>query len=406
MSEPQTTAAAVAAAAATHPPLRRRVIVCGGGVIGVCTAYYLSKSGAAAVTLIEQSSIACAASGKAGGFLALDWCDGGPLSSLARSSFNLHRQLSDDLDGPISYGYRPLNALSLTIRDSDHGPSRSTGPGGFGPGPDVPGWVNGPVRDVKSIGSAQTTAQVDPFMFTGRVLRDGVEKYGVEVVKGRVVSVGTAREGHVGVVLEGGGVVEGDAIVLALGPWAGKLGVLGSVMRVYGMKAHSVVLRPKEVGKGGGGITPHALFLSYVEERGGKATDPEVYPRPNGEVYICGATAECEVPDDPEQVTPNPDSIKMIKKVAGKVSSHLAEGEAEVKVEQACILPYTDDGIPAIGELPGIKGCYVATGHSCWGILNAPATGAALAELILDGHSSIVDLSPFNPARFLKSKKR
>lgn len=43
----------------------------------------------------------------------------------------------------------------------------------------------------------------------------------------------------------------------------------------------------------------------------------------------------------------------------------------------------------------------IATGHTCWGILNAPATGAALAELIVDGHSSSVDLSPFDPARFV-----
>jgi glycine/D-amino acid oxidase-like deaminating enzyme len=34
-----------------------------------------------------------------------------------------------------------------------------------------------------------------------------------------------------------------------------------------------------------------------------------------------------------------------------------------------------------------------------WGILNAPATGEAVAELILDGAAHSVDLSSFNPAR-------
>jgi glycine/D-amino acid oxidase-like deaminating enzyme len=34
-----------------------------------------------------------------------------------------------------------------------------------------------------------------------------------------------------------------------------------------------------------------------------------------------------------------------------------------------------------------------------WGILNAPATGEALAELILDGAARSTDLSPFDPAR-------
>ena len=41
----------------------------------------------------------------------------------------------------------------------------------------------------------------------------------------------------------------------------------------------------------------------------------------------------------------------------------------------------------------------MATGHSVWGILNAPATGEAVAELILDGTTQVVDLSPFDPAR-------
>jgi hypothetical protein len=42
---------------------------------------------------------------------------------------------------------------------------------------------------------------------------------------------------------------------------------------------------------------------------------------------------------------------------------------------------------------------YVATAHSVWGILNAPATGEAMAELILGGTAGTVDLSPFDPAR-------
>lgn len=124
-----------------------------------------------------------------------------------------------------------------------------------------------------------------------------------------------------------------------------------------------------------------------------------------GEVYICGMSGEAEVPDDPEQIAPVPESITVLKGVARNVSSYLREEEATVKVEQACILPCTDDGIPVIGEVPGVKGCFVATGHSCWGILNGPATGAAMAELLLDGHCSIVDITPFSPSRGLLNLK-
>ena len=41
----------------------------------------------------------------------------------------------------------------------------------------------------------------------------------------------------------------------------------------------------------------------------------------------------------------------------------------------------------------------MATGHSVWGILNAPATGEALAELIADGGARSPDLTPFDPTR-------
>jgi glycine/D-amino acid oxidase-like deaminating enzyme len=59
----------------------------------------------------------------------------------------------------------------------------------------------------------------------------------------------------------------------------------------------------------------------------------------------------------------------------------------------------TQDGLPFIGAIPGARGAYVATGHSVWGILNAPATAEAIAELIIDGAPKTIDLSPFDPAR-------
>src|SRR3954470_4406930 len=58
-----------------------RVLICGGGVIGALIAYFLSCRGVQAI-VIERTGLACAASSKAGGFLAQDWCDGTPLEAL------------------------------------------------------------------------------------------------------------------------------------------------------------------------------------------------------------------------------------------------------------------------------------------------------------------------------------
>lgn len=379
------------------PP--RRVVICGGGVVGACTAYFLATHAASPTvpTLVERCAPACAASGKAGGFLALDWCDSTPtLSRLARASFALHRRLADALGGADAYGFRPVHTLSILLPPH---PAAASSP----PHPLLPPWVDpsASAAPPRELGTPDTTAQVHPGLFTKAVLAAS----GAEVVIGEVERVVVARDGRVaGVVVKGrDGVLDADAVVLALGPWSGRLQVVSEVFDVSGLKAHSIVLRPREPEK----VTPHCLFLSYQPEPGAKMLDPEVYPRPTGEVYICGMSKDENPPDDPATITGEPDSIAMLHKIAGKVSSQLKKEEgAEVVAEQACYLPCTADGLPVIGEIPGVKGCYVATGHSCWGILNGPATGAALAELILDGKSKIVDLEPFSPARFLKRRSR
>jgi glycine/D-amino acid oxidase-like deaminating enzyme len=70
-----------------------------------------------------------------------------------------------------------------------------------------------------------------------------------------------------------------------------------------------------------------------------------------------------------------------------------------IMARQACFRPVTEDGLPLIGRVPGVDGAYVATGHSVWGMLNAPATGESMTELILDGTARHVDLAPFAPER-------
>ena len=90
------------------------VVICGGGVIGACVAYFLSRRGVLC-TVIERYELACAASGKSGGFLALNWCDGTPLEALARRSFALHSDLAAGLAG--DWGYRRLDAFSGSVSE-------------------------------------------------------------------------------------------------------------------------------------------------------------------------------------------------------------------------------------------------------------------------------------------------
>ena len=124
---------------------------------------------------------------------------------------------------------------------------------------------------------------------------------------------------------------------------------------------------------------------------------PEVFPRSDGTTYVCGISSESQVPVDPAEVVPDPGAIEPLHDLCVELSPVLAR--SSVLVRQACFRPVTSDGLPLIGPISDVKGAYVATGHSVWGILNAPATGEAMAELILDGMASTLDLAAFAPGR-------
>ena len=99
----------------------KRIVICGGGAIGAAIAYFLSRRGARPI-VVERHAVAGAASGKSGGFLALDWCRGTPLDRLARRSFALHAELAEALGNP--WGYRRLDDLCRSCRRDRHGTQR------------------------------------------------------------------------------------------------------------------------------------------------------------------------------------------------------------------------------------------------------------------------------------------
>src|SRR5258708_30741384 len=105
----------------------KRIVICGGGAIGVAIAYFLSRRGAQPI-VVERHEIAGAASGKSGGFLALDWCRGSPLDRLARRSFQLHAELAAELGNPWFYRRLATYGGFAVENGVAGGTERNTGP--------------------------------------------------------------------------------------------------------------------------------------------------------------------------------------------------------------------------------------------------------------------------------------
>jgi glycine/D-amino acid oxidase-like deaminating enzyme len=184
--------------------------------------------------------------------------------------------------------------------------------------------------------------------------------------------------------------IEGDAVVVAMGPWSILAASFLPLPAVFGLKGHSLVFDT------GGAVPAEAVFIEYREQTG-TVLSPEVFPRADGTTYVCAISSETPLPIDPSRVAPDPGVIERLEAMCASLSPML--NPTKIIARQACYRPITADGLPLIGRVPGVSGAYVATGHSVWGILNAPATGEAMAEMIVDGSAHTVDIRPFDPSR-------
>jgi glycine/D-amino acid oxidase-like deaminating enzyme len=348
------------------------VLICGGGVIGAAVGYFLSRR-RAEVIVVERTGIACAASGKSGGFLALDWCDSTPLEALGRRSFALHAQLAEEIGGV--WGYRRLDTFGGVIGPRSQRADTS--------------WMSDRVAISQRLGSLETTAQVHPAQFT-RALMRAAARHGAELRIGQVSGVlrDWREDSAVGLKVDGEDLL-GDAVVIAMGPWSILASEWLPIPAVFGLKGHSILFDT------GTAVPAEALFLELRDL--GEAASPEVFPRSDGTTYVCGISSESPVPIDPAEVAPDPGAIERLHGICAELSLVLAR--SPVLARQACFRPVTRDGLPLIGPVSGVKGAYVATGHSVWGILNAPATGEAMAELVLEGKATTLDLAAFAPSR-------
>jgi len=168
-------------------------------------------------------------------------------------------------------------------------------------------------------------------------------------------------------------IVDTDVVVVAAGCASADL--IGVPVRP--VKGQLVRLR------GAGGL--RAVIRGYADGR-------PVYlvPRADGEVVV-GATTE-----ERRDRTVTAGAVLDLLRAAVDLVPELAE--YELAETQVGFRPGTPDNAPIIGELrPGVL---VATGHYRNGVLLAPVTADAVADLVTGGGPSADLVKPFGPERF------
>ncbi|EKM57135.1 uncharacterized protein PHACADRAFT_142338 [Phanerochaete carnosa HHB-10118-sp] len=405
----------------------RNIVIIGGGIIGCTTAYYLSShplfnSNISKITLLEASRDGAAqgASGKAGGLVA-KWAYP---SELVDVSFSEHARLAEKHCGISRWGWRFVGCGSW----EGHGELSGEADSGVGKGgarkslektlglkgdfkktrqqlglPDDLDWVREELTTAYSpMSPPGDTAQVHPYLFTTSMLSLAQER-DVQFVQGKATAVNIDKDTKA---VSGVTYIPADSsepksisathVIVAAGVWSPKL---IPRLPIEGTRAHSITIRPTPDTT----ISPYVLFteieLQGVSRRTARAS-PEIYARPDNEVYCCGPGDNSPVPDTVDDVMVDQHACDDIREHVASISTQLREGVVEKR--QACFLPIARGGGPIVGEAKSVaKGLIIATGHTCWGICNAPGTAKAIAELVMDGKITCANLKALDPSRYL-----
>ena len=82
-----------------------------------------------------------------------------------------------------------------------------------------------------------------------------------------------------------------------------------------------------------------------------------------------------------------------------------AMADAELFRGYTGVYTTTPDRQPVIDAVDGVEGLYICTGFSGRGFKLTPAVGIVVAELVLDGAATTVDISSMRMGRFRDSRR-
>jgi len=256
------------------------------------------------------------------------------------------------------------------------------------------------IQAYDKMGDPTTTAQVHPYQFTTSMVALAQDK-GVKIIYGSATSinqVGGAAESVTYRSKDSGEeeTMAADTVILTAGPWTK---TIWPSAPISALRAHSVTIRPSRP------VSAYCLFTSIDLPRGNDSrkahtVTPEIYARPNNEVYACGeGDTLIPLPTSTDLVQCDDSQCQEIADHVSSISEELRDGE--IMARQACYLPNVSSGGGPIIGATKVKGVLMGTGHTCWGIQNGPGTGKCLSELVWDGKILSASLGSLDPKKFM-----
>ncbi len=370
------------------------IIVVGGGINGTSIAYQLAKR-CVSVTLLEKSYIGGGPSGLSSAIVRQHYSN--PVTArMALESLHTWQNFPEEVGGEAVFtrtgfllGVRPEDVSGLKANIAMQ---RSVGIEttfvspeelrDLEPGSDVSG-LGGAAYELESgycdpVGAL--TGYIKAAERLGADVRPGVKVKELVIEKNRVVGVETDH-----------GRISAEKVVLATGPWSHFL------MRKLGLELPMVIARVKVVlYKRPEDFSHHRIWGDFISQ---------VYCRPEtGGLTLVGSISPDEETGD---TVADPDNFN--QKVEMDTIASFAERLAQrypamershLASSYASLYDVTPDWHHVIDALPGVDGLYLCAGSSGHGFKLAPAVGAMMAQLVLEGKGSEDDINLFAWDRF------
>lgn len=370
------------------------IAVIGGGVVGASVAYHLAARGQRDVVVLDRATAAGQGStGRATGGYRAQYATAinVRLSLLAREKL---RRFAEETGGDA--GYVPAGYLWLATSEADlselragRNVQRAEGlPEAVEVAPDDIARLNPAIRLDGIVGGAYCPS--DGFIrplgllegYLSAASRLGVRVEWAAEVRGlhrapggRIVSVATSR-----------GAIAVDAVVNAAGAWAAQVAALaGAALPVTPLRRQVAATVPCDLLPATMPMTIWADDGFHLRVRDGRVL--LLWPTP-GEA------------DRPFGTTLEPEWLDAVAAMAHARVPALRGVEIDRVASWAGLYEMSPDKHAILGAARDCDNLYLINGCSGHGVMHAPALGHLLAEIILDGRASTLDVHRLRPARF------
>lgn len=369
-----------------HPIPHADTLIVGGGLIGCLIAYELAKAGQKPI-VIEKDTLGSQSTRAGAGMLGaqVEMHSPGPMFELGVASRALFPALRDELleVSAVDIELQTPGIFRVAVDERDRAELKARMEWQQAHGQRAIWFEDVELR--QELGDTVSTAYGALYLPDDHQVRNmqlllglvtSARKLGAQFLEETAMTGFMVENGAVVGVMTLNGVIRADRVVLAAGAWTGLLAdQLQLDVPIYPVKGQSFLVDAYAP------PTPYTIFTHGCY----------ILPKRNGQIYV-GATEE-------ESGFDRRANLGALAHLSGRAVELMPRLSGLPFAEPvAGLRPGTRDGLPFIGEVPGVEGLYLASGHFRNGVLLAPITGKLIAE-VLTGKAPSLDMEPFSIKR-------